>query len=259
MSFEKSIVVWIHPSFPPLLCQNQIYQIPSEISELLASNYSHISSNQNYEPDFFPHKLIEESFLIDFSTIPDPSLSYYNSPITENEVLFTLHQCSKNTAPGYDQIPFIFLQKLHPNAISFFTALLNRIFHSSTFPYIWKLAIRIPNLKPNEDASHRLSNRPISLLSTVNKILEKILNHRLIWFLESNDLLNNSQYGYRKGRSSTMALTELDALIHTANTNNSNLYSVFFDLENAFPRVWCHHILYALSTSTACMDFSHNC
>ena len=88
--------------------------------------------------------------------------------------------------------------------------------------------------------------RPISLLSTLSKILERILNKRLTWFLESNNCLNQAQYGCRRGRSSTMALAELDAHIHTATSNNSRLNWVFFDLENAFPRVWTHLILSTL-------------
>jgi len=43
-----------------------------------------------------------------------------------------------------------------------------------------------------------------------------------------------------------MALTELDTPIHSANTNQAKLYSVFFELENAFPRVWRHLILTTL-------------
>ena len=72
-------------------------------------------------------------------------------------------------------------------------------------------------------------------MSALINILEKIPNRRLTWHLEANNLLNPFQYGGRKNRSSTKALAELDALIHKANTNGSDLYSIFFDLENAFP------------------------
>jgi len=66
------------------------------------------------------------------------------------------------------------------------------------------------------------------------------------WYLESNNLLNQSQYGCRRGRSAIMALAELDARIHRANANGSTLYSLFFDFENAFLRVWRHLILNSL-------------
>jgi len=58
-----------------------------------------------------------------------------------------------------------------------------------------------------------------------------------MWYLESNKLLDEAQYGGHRGKSSTMALNELNAHIHSANSNHSSLYSVFFEPENAFPRV----------------------
>ena len=68
--------------------------------------------------------------------------------------------------------------------------------------------------------------------------IEKIINRCLFWFLETNGLISNSQYGCLNGRSTSMAQAELDALIHDANSNNASLYSIFFDLENASPKIW---------------------
>jgi len=67
-----------------------------------------------------------------------------------------------------------------------------------------------------------------------------------MWYLEANNFLSEAQYGCRRGRLSTMALAELDAHIHSANTNQAKLYYVFFDLENVFPGVWRHLILTTL-------------
>ena len=114
--------------------------------------------------------------------------------------------------------PHNFLRKLHANALNYFILLLNEIFKSVTFPNAWKLASIIPILKPYKDAANKLTYRPISLLSTLSKSLEKILNRRFTWHLKANNLLNPSQYDGCKNRSSTMALAELDALIHIVNT-----------------------------------------
>ena len=217
---------------------------PTEIGEILAQNYTQISADSNYDPAFIPHKQHAEDTPIDFSSpLNTTEPQYYNDKIQESEVRYSIGKCSKTTAPGDDQIINTMLQKLHPNAITFFTKLVNRIFQSSTYPSSWKCATIVPLLKPLKDPNQPQSYRPISLLSSLSKILERILNRRLSWYLEANNLLNQSQYGFRKGRSSTMALAELDAHIHLANSNNANLYSVFLDLENAFPRVWRHHIL----------------
>ena len=71
---------------------------------------------------------------------------------------------------------------------------------------------------------------------------QKILNKRLFWFLESNDLLSSSQYGLRKGQNSLQALADPNLQIEEDTRANSKLYTIFFDLQEAFPRVWRHYI-----------------
>jgi len=92
-------------------------------------------------------------------------------------------------------------------------------------------------LKPLKNPTLPLSYRLISLLSALSKILEKIMNSRLILFLQANKILSNSQYGCRRGRSALMALSDLDAQIYEAETSHANFYSLFFDMENAFSRI----------------------
>jgi len=145
--------------------------------------------------------------------------------------------CSKTSAPGIDQITTSMLKHLHQNTISYLTSILNLIFQTGTFPLLWKTALIMPILKPLKDPSLPSSYRPISLLNTVSKILEKILNNRLSWYLESNECLSESQYGCRKKHSTLMALADLDAQIYEAHNHNAHLFSIFFDMENAFPRV----------------------
>ena len=230
-------------TFPSLSYNNQTYQTPSEISELLAQSYTKISDNDNYDPNFITIKLNSEKKPIKFTTnkLKEHSLPY-NQPITEKEVSHTITLWSKKSAPGNDQITSTMLQHLHHNTITHLTSLLNRIFFSANFPSQWKNALIIPLLKPLKDPTHPLSYRPISLLSALGKILEKIINNRLTWFLETNEILSHAQFGCRKKRSALMALADLDAQIHVAHAEGASLFSIFFDMENAFPRVWTYHI-----------------
>jgi len=127
----------------------------------------------------------------------------------------------------------------------------------TSLPYSTASSIPRPSQHAgNQQSSHSWNPQkihPISLLSTLSKILEKILNKRLILFLESNKILNESQYGCQRERCAPIALTELDALI-----NKSSLHSVFFNLENAFARVWRHHI-WNPSTNTDSVATSRWC
>jgi hypothetical protein len=70
---------------------------------------------------------------------------------------------------------------------------MNDIWETGDLPSIWKLANVIPIPKPSKDHSEPSNYRPISLTSCVCKTMERMINARLVWFLESNGLLSNIQ------------------------------------------------------------------
>ena len=91
------------------------------------------------------------------------------------------------------------------------------------------------------DASHsRLAGSycPISLLSCVDKLLERMVNRRLINHLESNNVLSPTQTGYRKYRSTEDQFVYLAQNIEDAFQEKRKVLAVFFDLSNAFEKVW---------------------
>jgi len=134
------------------------------------------------------------------------------------------------------------IKNLHPNGLSYFLTLFNAILLQSIYPSQWKLAIVLPIPKPSKDPSSPDSYRSIALASVLDKLFQKILNKRFIWYLESNDILSPSQYGFRKGQNTLQALTVLHQQMETViNANSSSLYTIFFDLEQAFPHVWRHY------------------
>ena len=212
----------------------------SDIAETLADHFAAVSSDHNYDPTFLTRKKQSEKNPLDFSTkmtdLP------YNQPISETEITATIHQCFKNSAPGLDRIVPAMLKQLHPNAIKYITSLFNEILRSGSYPTNWKTAIVIPILKPHSDASTPKSYRPISLTSVLGKTFEKIINKRLTWYLEANNQLSLSQYGFRRFRSTTIALADLESQIQDAFTKKEQLYSIFFDMEKAFDRVWQYHM-----------------
>ena len=71
--------------------------------------------------------------------------------------------------------------------------------------------------------------RPISLLLTLSKILEKIVHKRTASFLERNNIIYNSQYGFREKHSTTDAVMELTTEILKAKENHQKTISVFLD------------------------------
>jgi hypothetical protein len=77
----------------------------------------------------------------------------------------------------------------------------NEIYLDIVFPTQWREALIVPILKHGKDPKYAKNYRPISLTNCICKILERIINKRLCWFLESNDLLSFYQAGFRKNRS----------------------------------------------------------
>ena len=74
----------------------------------------------------------------------------------------------------------------------------NRIYDENIFPNTWRTAIIIPIAKPRENHTNPLNYRPIALTSCLCKLLEKMINLRLMWYLEGNNLIANVQSGFRK-------------------------------------------------------------
>ena len=108
-------------------------------------------------------------------------------------------------------------------------------FTSGQFPSAWKDALVIPVFKKTN--RHLSGNyRPISLLSPVSKVLEKIVNAKLSKFL--SPWLSDFQSGFKRGDGTTLQLTRIVQQWSEAVDEFHYVGVVFFDLKKAFDRVW---------------------
>jgi len=90
----------------------------------------------------------------------------------------------------------------------------------------WKEALILPLIKPGNEASKPESYRPISLTPVLCKIFERMTTNRLTWYLEIKSLINSSQSGFRKNRSTIDQLIRLhDAACKSINTNGYTVQS----------------------------------
>ena len=97
---------------------------------------------------------------------------------------------------------------------------MNNIWESGDLPSIWKLATVVPIPKPSKDHTDPINYRPIALTSCVCKTLERMVNDRLVWFLESNGLLANIQCGFRQGRSTLDHLVRFESFVRIGFAKN---------------------------------------
>lgn len=141
-----------------------------------------------------------------------------------------------NSAPGIDSIPTKILKNSHAVLCTMIAHLCNLSFSTGSFPAIFKKAVVVPIYKGGGVDS--VSNyRPISLLSTISKIIEKAFNTRLIKYLECRNILADTQYGFRNGRNTEDAVSKLSELVSKALDKGERCVGIFLDLKIAFDTV----------------------
>ena len=119
----------------------------------------------------------------------------------------------------------------------------NYIWTTGKFPEDWTYATIIPIPKPRKDPAEPNNYRPIPLTNLLCKTLERMINKRLTWFLESNNHISRFQSGFRSDRSTTDNLVRLGTFIHEAFIKKEHVVAVFFDLEKAYDTTWRYGIL----------------
>ena len=156
-----------------------------------------------------------------------PIFSFFDTPLSVKEVIDAAMQLQSKKTLDFTGLSVWFVQKTIVE-ISF---PLHHIFLSSLseglVPQQLKLAKVIPVFKSGKKDS--MDNyRPISLLSCFSKIIEKIVCARLTDFLDVNNLISNSQYGFRKKHSTLHPLIHFQNFVSTAlDKKNTQLpYSV---------------------------------
>jgi Reverse transcriptase (RNA-dependent DNA polymerase) len=117
------------------------------------------------------------------------------------EIKKIIKNLKNSKALGLDNIPNILLKNLSRKALVFSTYIFNSSFKLSFFPKSWKHANVIPVPKPGKDPSNPSSYRPISLLSSIGKIFERVILKRLQNFITANNFLPNHQFGFRTAHS----------------------------------------------------------
>ena len=149
----------------------------------------------------------------------------------------------RSVSEGPDMIHNDMLTHLPHVALEVLLSVFNRLWERGEFPATWRKATVIPLLKPGKSGLDPLLYRPISLTSSLCKLMERMVNVRLSWFLESNNILAQSQCGFRRNRSTVDHLITLDTDIRAAFRQRRHVGAVFFYIEGAYDVTWRHRVL----------------
>ena len=88
--------------------------------------------------------------------------------------------------------------------------------------------------------------RPVSLLSVISKVFEKLVNNRIVDQLQKYGLFSNFQYGFRSSRSTADLLTGVSHRIARAFNRSGATRPVALDISKAFDRIWHAGLLHKL-------------
>ncbi|XP_058828321.1 uncharacterized protein LOC131688172 [Topomyia yanbarensis] len=158
------------------------------------------------------------------------------------ELTAALNQ-GKGKATGIDNIGYPLLKHLPPEGKRALLASYNRIWEGGSFPESWSTALIIPLPKKNQGKRTPNDFRPISLLPCTGKVMERMVNRRLITLLESEDRLDRRQFAYRKGLGTGVYLGSFREIVGQAVADGMHTDIAVLDLEKAYNTVWRHGVL----------------
>lgn len=121
--------------------------------------------------------------------------------------------------------------------------LYNKVWEEGSLPGSRKEAIIIPIKNPGMDNSKPGNYRPIVLTSHICKIMQRMINERLMHFLESRNIITANQSGFRKGRGTMDPIICLEDEVRKAQINKEAVVAVFFDVEKAYDMLWKYGLL----------------
>ena len=165
----------------------------------------------------------------------------YLNPTDPEEISNIINRLKPKNSSGHDNINSKLLKSLVSEIKLPVSILTNLSLSNGIFPDIYKLAEVVPIFKA-KNKEEVTNYRPISLLPTLSKILEKVIHKRTYSYLQKNKILYNSQYGFRPKHSTNDAITELITDITENLEDKTNTITTFLDLSKAFDTI-DHNIL----------------
>ena len=165
--------------------------------------------------------------------IPRNPSTIFLIPTNKIEIENLIRSLPNKIRSGHDEIINILLKKLAPNISLPLSVIFNKSLKEGAFPSTMKLADLVPLYKSKEKY-YTTNYRPISILLTTSKLLEKIIYTRVYTFLTDHQQLYQSQYGFRTNHSCENAICELVGSIVISQELKHYTIGLFLDLSKAF-------------------------
>ena len=243
--------------FRPQPCQHLAVQrpdgslipIPQDKADAINEHFAGVSGSRvrhaercaKCSPDPFVQTYLAEN-ASDFFAGHD---EHSDDDLTDDELAAALLHLRAHSAAGPDTVHPLFLKKGSASMRRSILRLCNFSWRTSQLPRLWKCATVRPISKGGSDFTPS-GLRPISLTSTVGKLVERIVHARLSRRVEELSLLPNHQFGFRKLHGVMDCVAELTIAAQDAFERGNVLVAAFVDFAKAYDTVWRDALLVKL-------------
>ncbi len=196
---------------------------------------------QHFEQVFRPNDIF--SSITPLIPASDDGRIKFTTPL---EVATIVDKLKLRKSPGHDQLMPIMLRELSKEGLVYLTSLFNTALRLKYVPQTWKLAKMIVILKLGKPPENPSSYRPISLLSIIAKVFEKVILLRLQTVINQNKIIPDTQFGFRSKHSTIEQIHRVIHVILQALENKEFAPAVFLDISAAFDKVWHEGLIHKI-------------
>lgn len=224
---------------------SNIKQIKGDTGELITDNLNMSNSFNSFFTEVGENlaKKIKKTHYKETKT--PTSFSFFLIPTNKNEICDIIKSLKNCKAPGIDGIRAETLKELLEYIAEPIAYLVNKIFEKSICPTSFKTSIVKPLFK-NGDKTEITNYRPVSLITNLTKIFEKVLKLRIDAYIKKFNLMSQMQFGFKEKHSTQDAISCLTTKIYEALDASKPALCIFLDLTKAFDSVSHSNLLDSL-------------
>jgi hypothetical protein len=165
--------------------------------------------------------------------------------VNKSTIEKVIDELKPKSSCGVDGLSNKLLKLIRNDIVDVLTLIINQSLENGIFPEKLKIAKVVPLYKKND--CHLFENyRPISVLPSLSKVLERIMHTQITAYFNRLNLFYDNQYGFRSSHSTELAALELINNIITSMDKNEIPLAIFLDLSKAFDTIDHEILLYKL-------------
>ena len=217
------------PTIGPLKDKNGVLTInEKEIGDVLNNHFSSVFTKENYS-NIPIANTSKDMYKRNSSKLVEIS-------ITSTKVREAIHKLKMNKSPGIDDLNSTLIKNCEDGLVDPLTELYKSSLEGCVIPDDWKKANVIALFKKGSKQDPG-NYRPVSLTCHCCKMLEHIIKQEIVIYLENNNIINNSQHGFRKGRSCLTNLLEFVEYVANYIDKGEPVDVIYLDFQKAFDKV----------------------